>query len=172
VASELVPDLLNSLVAAGTLALAGGTVYTARVAVRAGLDASAPQVVVDWLTVPDNPVSRTDPMPSNPPAIQPGTAWVMATHGGLPIGMTAQGQVRNEGETTALLKFEHETDVQVLGVMGLGGQLPGGLSRQEVWYVLNPGSAASFRLVWWRIASDWAKSSEHSSTTVSKVRLT
>ena len=57
-ASELVPDVLSGLVAAGTLALASATVYLGRGAARAAIDAVSPRVVVTWLQAEDEARSR------------------------------------------------------------------------------------------------------------------
>jgi hypothetical protein len=49
--SELVPDQLNGRVAAGTLALAGATVFQGQAASRAAVDAGSPPVIVALLWV-------------------------------------------------------------------------------------------------------------------------
>lgn len=177
-ASELLPDVLDGLVAAGTLALAAATVYVGRVAIRGALDNTAPRVVVRWLRVDDQPVNRPGTLGADLPTIKPGTSWILKTHGDHKIGLRAVGHLRNEGGTTALLQFRPEADVEVRSVtyqdpspIPGGPEVAVGLPEQDGWYVIAPGGEATFRLVWWRSASEWAKSHERQPVPVKMVQV-
>jgi hypothetical protein len=176
-ASEVVPDILNGLVAAGTLALAGATVYVGRIAVRSALDTSAPRVVVTQLWVPDPPVNTPVAGGADAGSIQPGTTWSMRQHGLDRVGLRASGHLRNEGTATVLFSFEHSPDVEVDHVTYMDPSPLGGpaasapLVEQEGWYVIRPSGEANFRFIWWKSASDWAAAWDQQSVPTVTARL-
>jgi hypothetical protein len=155
--SELVPDLINGLVALGTLALAGATVFVGRSAVRATVDTASPRVFVSRLLVEPEP--RNWPITANvePGTIAPGLAWSMTQHGRDRIGLEAHGRFRNESPVSALFRFECASGVQVGQVVEGHGQVRPSALRQERWYVAPPSSEMNFTIIWWRQASVWAE---------------
>jgi hypothetical protein len=161
--SELVPDILNGLVATGTLALAGATVFVGRAAVRGSVDARCPRVVVTSFWVEDEP--RTVAIAANVEAgeIKPGLPWSMAQHGADLIGLRAVGQLRNERAVTALFRFECGTDCSPGPVTcrdpdRLGGlMVPAPSPPRDGWHVIAPGGWADFSMLWLQPASAWAE---------------
>jgi hypothetical protein len=163
VASEVLPDILSGLVAAGTLTLASATFYLGKGAARAAVDASSPRVVVTWLLAEDQARNRPVAAGTDAAAIRPGTAWPMAQHGVTPVGLRAAGQIRNESAVTALVRFECGPDSEAGPVTFRDPNPLGGppvnlaLAQQGEWYVLSPWAAADFSLLWWQPASAWAE---------------
>lgn len=155
VSSELVPDIINGLVAAGTLALAGATVYVGRAAARAALDAASPRVVVRRLEVADQPVSLPLTANAGPQEIDAGLKWSMAQHGQDRIGLVVNGNLYNEGSATALFRFELDADCQLESVTR-PITIPPDVPEQDGWFLLEPGGIADFAVIWWQAASTWA----------------
>ncbi len=161
--SELVPDILNGLVAAGTLALAGATVFVGRAAVRAAVDGRCPRVIVTQLQVEDEPRNWPVAAKAEPEKIKLGVSWSMAQHGADRIGMQAVGQLRNERAFTALFRFEFDPDCELGSVLCRDPSPLSGLAvtqpapPREGWYVIVPGGGADFSIVWWQPASAWEK---------------
>ena len=162
-ASEVVPDVLSGLVAAGTLALASATVYLGKGAAHAATDAVSPRVVVTWLQAEDEARNRPAAAGTGAGAIRPGTPWPMGQHGVTLIGMRAVGQLRNESAATALVRFECGPSSEVALVTFRDPNPPGGppvnvaLTRHGEWYVLSPGATTGFSILWWQPASTWAE---------------
>jgi hypothetical protein len=163
VASEVVPDVLSGLVAAGTLALAGATVYLGRGAAHAAINAASPRVVVTWLLADDAARARPTAAGTDAGAIRPGTPWPMSQHGATLVGIRAVGQVRNESAVTALVRLECGPDTEAGPVTFRDPDPLGGppvnvaLTRQGEWHVLSPGATADFSILWWQPASTWAE---------------
>ncbi len=163
----MVPDVLDGLVAAGTLALAGATVYLGRGAARAAIDNASPRVVLTWLRAEDE--ARNLPVAAAPDGgvIKPGIPWPMSQHGATLVGMRAVGQARNESAVTALARFECGPGSEVGPVTFRDLNPVGGppanvpLARQGEWYVISPGATASFSIFWWQAASSWAAAWQH-----------
>ena len=159
----MVPDVLSGLVAAGTLALAGATVYLGRGAARAAIDAVSPRVVVTWLQAEDEACTRPAGAGAAAGAIRPGTAWPLGQHGLTLVGLRAVGQYRNESAVTALVRFECGPGCEAAPVTFRDPDPLGGppasvaLPRQGEWQVLSPGGTADFSIFWWQPASAWAE---------------
>lgn len=162
--SEVVPDVLNGLVAAGTLALAGATVFVGRAAVRASVDGRCPRTIVTQLQVEDEP--RNWPVAAKAEAgkIKPGVSWSMAQHGADRIGLTAVAQLRNERAVTALFRIEYHQDCEVGTVLcrdPTGGlAVPETGQQQDGWHVIVPGGMADISIIWWQRAFAWAQAWE------------
>jgi hypothetical protein len=160
VASEILPDVLSGLVAAGTLALAGMTFYVGRAASRAAIDATSPRVVVTSLSVHDLPHNRPGVRGAQRPSIQAGLSWSLTQHGRDLIGMRAGGDLYNESLVTALLRLEPGPDCEIGGVTAASSGMPTIFTRlpqQGEWHVLYPGARAQFLLYWWQSADAWAE---------------
>jgi hypothetical protein len=160
--SELVPDILNGCVAAGTLALAGATVFVGRAAVRAAVDGRCPRVIVTELQVVDEPRNWPISAKAEPGEIKAGISWDMAQYGADRIGMKATGQLRNERAVTALFRLDCDPDCVVGPVLCRDPNPISGLAvtqpaPREGWYVIVPGGGADFSIIWWQPASAWAQ---------------
>ncbi len=162
-ASELVPDLLNGLVAGGTLALASVTFYLGRSTTRAALDATSPHVAVTRFRVDENPVSWSAGVNTAPEMIiEPGRTWNVADRGGTLAGIMAVGELRNESAITALVRFElvpnSAVDVTILDDPGLvGGMKRIYAFQQGEWCVIPAGRRATFTIYWGQPVSTWAE---------------
>jgi len=160
--SEVVPDILNGLVATGTLALAGATVFVGRAAVRASIDGRCPRTIVTQLQVEDEARNWPVSAKAESDKIKPGIPWSMAQHGADRIGMTAVALLRNERTVTALFRIEHDSDCEVSAVVChdpdpiSGPAVTQPTPQQEGWHVLAPGGGADIGVIWWRQASAWA----------------
>jgi hypothetical protein len=149
--SDLTADLLNGLVAAGTLALAGATVYLGRATRNAALDSTLPRVVVAELAI--DPSVRQQPRVAgeHPPPIDP-SRWGMTQHGDDLIGLRAVARLRNEGDSSAWLQVTHANGMQIDT-----STLPR-LERQDGRYVLPPhfGQNVDLLLTWWQPIRKWS----------------
>ena len=160
--SEVVPDILNGLVAAGTLALAGATVFVGRAAVRASIDGRCPRTVVAQLQVEDEPRNWPVAAKAEPGEIKPRTLVEVAQHGADRMGIKAVALLRNERTVTALFRIEHDSDCEVSTVVCRDPDPISGLAvtqpapQQEGWYVIAPGGGADINFIWWRSSSAWA----------------
>ena len=161
VSSDLLPDLLSGLVAGGTLALAGATVYLGRASARVAVDAVSPRVFVSRLNVEPQPVNWPNVAGAEPQSINPGLAWSLAQHGADRLGQQASARLRNESGVSALVRPEPPGRRRDLGIGWTNPQMPVTPSRQGEWYVVGPGREMVFTMYWWRPASAWAESLEN-----------
>ena len=109
--SKDIQDLLNGLVAMGTLSLAVFTFYLGVETKRLGmetrnarLDALAPRVVIASFEVLPKPVKRPTGAGQQPVGMDPGTHWDMTKYGEIQLGVHAVGVATNEGEGTAFIE--------------------------------------------------------------------
>jgi len=158
VSSDLLPDLLSGLVAGGTLALAGATVYLGRASARVAVDAVSPRVFVSRLNVEPQPVNWPNVAGAEPQSINPGLAWSLAQHGADRLGQEASARLRNESGVSALVRPEPPEDVEISVSDWTNPQMPVTPSRQGEWYVAGPGREMVLTMYWWRPASAWAES--------------
>jgi hypothetical protein len=155
--SEIVPDILNGLVAAGTLALAGTTVLLGRATSKTRIDANSPRLFVSWLLVDE---LRRGPGAKS--TIPPGTPWAMAENGQDQVGLRAWGRLRNDSTVTALFRFELGTNCEITSATRPNENPSGGseewvsLQPREGWYGIGPAGAARFEIIWWQSAQTWA----------------
>jgi hypothetical protein len=167
-------DILDGLVAAGTLALAGVTgrlAFTTRGSVReayrARIDAFGPRVVVRSFKVDRCPVKdqRVYAAYQDLDRLEPGTRWTLDSTGDRKLGIAASATVHNEGPWTTFVHVDHPADVE------LRRQLVPTQSDDKVeprvdtfgtqngdWYLLPSGERLPVDLVWWRTEREWLAS--------------
>ena len=145
-ASELVPDLLNGLVAAGTLALAGATVSLGSSARRGAVDAASHRVVVSRLEVAGVKSRSTIPGGVGQ-TITEARPWDMIQHNNTKIGLVGRAHLWNEGTATGLLRLEApDAEVEY--------DLPE-LYKQENCYIVPTDSSSILHMTWWQTAESW-----------------
>jgi hypothetical protein len=155
--SDIVPDILNGLVAAGTLALAGSTVLLGRATSKTRIDANSPRMFVSWLVVDELRAGS-----GGKSRIPPGSPWVMAQNGQDRVGLHASGRLRNDSTVTALFRFELGTNCEITSLTRPhenpygGGDQWVSLQPREGWYGIRPDGAARFEIIWWQSAQTWA----------------
>lgn len=108
--STAIRDLLDALVALGTLSLAGFTFYLGTATKKLGtetrnarLDALAPRVVITSFQVLPEPVTRPIVAGQPPAKADPGTSWDMTKYGEIQLGIHTVGVATNEGDGTAFI---------------------------------------------------------------------
>jgi hypothetical protein len=152
-------DILDGLVAAGTLALAGSTVWLGRAtgravkeAYKARIDATAHRVVLNHLEVEDclSPRKTRD---RSPTIIPPLTPWDLTQHGAANIGLGATVQIRNEGQVSVLFRVSwiEGSNIEWRDDVGIPTE-----RREGRWQLLLPGGIAPVGLIWWQSAKEWA----------------
>jgi len=181
----MVRDILDALVAAGTLALAGVTGWLAfttrgsvRESYRARIAASSQHVLVKSFAVDKQPRGerRADASTKDPPFLTPGTEWALDSNGWQKLGLFAVAVVHNEGTTTALVSVECPEDVENLtmsapfweasepsNALGIGRRLGFFGVQNGEWYVLPPGESLPVHLIWWRREPEWVASAQRGS---------
>jgi hypothetical protein len=144
VASELVPDLLNGLVAGGTLALAKAT-YAAVQATRHGaVDAASHRVLVTQFWVD---TARAESQVSGSTLdMKPGTSWDLTQSRYTRIALRAVGHLRNEGVATARLNFDPGPGVKLVSItrqrrLGAGPEVSERLDGMWVRRVCGAGAS-------------------------------
>jgi len=161
-------DILEGLVAAGTLGLAGATTVLAfasrhatREAYRARADAFGPRVVVLSLDVDGKPVKRSASANASPPSLTPGEPWDLTQHGDWELGVEAHATLVNEGARTAQVRFEIPEGVEQTRVVALGSDAPPEpyilWGEGHDWAQIWPGYRANVGFIWWRSARQWAE---------------
>jgi hypothetical protein len=160
VSSELLPDVLNGLVAIGTLTLAGATAFVSHAATRAAVDAASPRVFVDWLRADFGPLKK---VPKGAMLLDQRMPWDMARQGHDEIGLRFESYLHNEGNVSALIRFDKfagtEIDQIKNGAIGSpqDSRKPLPIQSQGDWYVVPPNGVLRFRVTWWQLASVWAR---------------
>jgi hypothetical protein len=165
-------DILEGLVAGGTLALAGATTVLAfasrhatREAYWARVDASAPRLVVRSFRIYRVPMHQ-DPDGGRVAPSEEGAPWDMTQAGDVLLGTRAGAAVVNEGVTSALLRVECPEDVRCS--VALDQEHEGRIRRsvpatardietEGGWYHIEPGFRAVVTLTWWRSARRWSE---------------
>lgn len=154
---DLIPDLLDGLVAGGTLALAGATVYLGRESARVAVDTGTPRVFLSQLQVPEQPFTPAVVAGGEPQEVKPGLIWSLAQHGRDKLGLEANFRLTNESTMTALVRLDTPPDTEIMSVH----VLPTDRYLVEVplqgdWHVIGPGAQAACSMIWWKPASEWA----------------
>lgn len=175
----VVTHILDGLVAAGTLALAGVTAWLAFVsrnavgeAYRARVDAESHRLVVSGLLIEERPVTKPRVAGAEPFPAEVGTHWDLTQHGQVSLGQVIRASLFNEGRATCLLRLVPPDSVENVTFKIPPGpwdptpddhvmpeaeplrsiELPDG----GVWQLLGPGPTAEITFVWWRTAREWA----------------
>ena len=164
-------DILDGLVAAGTLALAGVTSWLAfttrgsvREAYRARIDAFGPRVVVRSFKVDRCPVEgrRVYAAYQDPSQLKPGTPWTLDLTEHRKLGIAASATVHNEGLWTTFVHVDHPVEVELLRQRvptksddKVEPRVDTFGTQNGDWYLLPPGETLPVDLVWWRPEREW-----------------
>jgi hypothetical protein len=158
-------DILDGFVAAGTLALAGSTVWLGRAtrsavreAYRTRVDASAQRVTPHGFGVAETCVHPPTVARADPCEFGVGIPWSLSQQGDAIIGLWSRLKLQNEGAVTALVRF---TCPEGVALWQLAGPMPDGFNpplehQNEDWLVFPPGIDAQVRFIWWQSANRWA----------------
>lgn len=164
--STAIRDLLDALVALGTLSLAGFTFYLGTATKKLGtearnarLDALAPRVVITSFQVLREPVTRPTAVGQPPVKADPGTSWDMTKYGEIQLGVHAVGVATNEGEGTAFITLVPGEGTEFYGFEEEiePTQLPTKFRVPLQGNVVSIGAHQSvrFNLILWKSTKEW-----------------
>ncbi len=185
----MLQDVLDALVAFGTIAVAGVTAWlafssrnTTREAYRTRVDASGPRLVVVSFDVEPQAVTVRQPAVAgaSPADVEPGLEWDMTQHGHALLGVLAFVMLTNEGARTALFRVETPDEVELTRRPSTGGPgedlqpfllVSAGEMGVNGWAQILPGVQMQLGLVWWQSALRWAELWSESSPPTTTVTL-
>lgn len=165
--STAIRDLLDALVALGTLSLAVFTFYLGTATKKLGtetrnarLDALAPRVVVTSFHVLPEPVTRPTAAGQPPVKADPGTSWDLTKYGEIQLGVHAIGVATNEGDGTAYISMIPGSDTEFYHFeMEIGGSLERSIKHRVPvsgnTISIAAGERITFHLILWKSTKEW-----------------
>lgn len=161
--SKDIQDLLNGLVALGTLSLAVFTFYLGTKTKRLGmetrnarLDALAPRVVITSFEVLPKPVTTPMVAVQQPAEAEPGTNWDVTKFGETKLGIHAIGVATNEGDATAFIKVVPRESTEFNGFQETLAQFPMmAVPLQGNVVSIGAHESVRFNLILWKSTKEW-----------------
>jgi hypothetical protein len=172
-------NVLDALVAVGTIALAIVTALLARrtsssvlEAYESRLDSTAPSLVVLSLIIEKDPVqkARVGGVPPSPITVP--AEWDLATYPMVPIGLAVRASLLNEGRSTAFIRLQEAPELDDISYKTFSPDDYQPESEYLIETVANmfvfedqremcripPGEVRDVKFVWWRTADEWSQS--------------